>query len=732
MDAQEDLLSRDITLTVLIPGGQETTATVHGSKPVMDVLVALCAQHHLVPSDHVIRLISSNQNHVSFKPNSMIGSLEFEKVVLQVKGSDANKKKPHIPVATVRLLINYKKSHKAVARVNPAVPLAELVPAVCEKCEFHPDATLLLRTDQSEEPLDLTKSLNDYGIRELYAKQIKVVSADPISTHKGADEEQKTPVKEKNHKEKANKGFFGLFKMSKKTSEQAVNDSAPASPELNGQCTDRVNGFNGHSLPTIPADVSKKRRAPQPPMVASQSVACELQIKDFPESDSAVKQGPLSRISSTESSLKRTKRRAPPPPCDGSAPSKSDNKEEAEGQDKSSDKHRAVISDRCAEFDKVMSEFAELLQEWQQSTPAYANSSASPIQPSESPLGLYSFLHTPEAELKALPGCQLPRKSSEREGLATFTVVPQRRQLSFELPFTSQTHQSPEHPQIHSTECVETQIFTNTYENERLREAGDLEENNQAGMGVKNGNLNERQYIHPELKSPERSKEAKKRLKRGQNLEHLDIRMSNLDLEERLDSRSLADWSSIDFHTSNVDQEEIEEPDLVESEEEKDWVEKFKERRMRFIGSRDDGIEKLDVWGRIQKEFTSTQVFWDQDSGENEEDMQIYGEDHTNLHLRMDSKPKLGAYSYYFKPGAQSTLTNNQPNSSLAKNNFSFTPEAHLNTLSSKPHSGFDPRPPVQVSLFALAVFQKAKLFKPVFDPSCLRRRELSALTHSN
>lgn len=75
--------------------------------------------------------------------------------------------------ATVRLLINYKKSHKAVARVNPAVPLAELMPSVCEKCEFHPDATVLLRTDQSEEPLDLTKSLNDYGIRELYAKQTK-------------------------------------------------------------------------------------------------------------------------------------------------------------------------------------------------------------------------------------------------------------------------------------------------------------------------------------------------------------------------------------------------------------------------------------------------------------------------------------------------------------------------------------------------------------------------------
>nr|XP_021332692.1 cordon-bleu protein-like 1 isoform X4 [Danio rerio] len=734
MDAQEDLLSQDITLTVLIPGGQETTATVHGSKPVMDVLVTLCAQHHLVPSDHVIKLISTNQNHVRFKPNSMIGSLEFEKVVLQVKGSDDNKKKPHIPVATVRLLINYKKSHKAVARVNPAVPLAELMPAVCEKCEFHPDATVLLRTDQSEEPLDLTKSLNDYGIRELYAKQTKAdPPSDPVSTNKGADEEQKTPVKEKNHREKANKGFFGLFIKSKKTSEQAVDDSAPASPELNGQCTDRVNGFNDHFLPTIPADMSKKRRAPLPPMVASQSVACDLQIKDFPESDPAGKQGPLSRISSTESSLKRTKRRAPPPPCDGSASTKSDNKvEEAEGQDRSSDKHRAVISDRCPEFDKVMSEFAELLQEWRQSTPAYANSSPSSNQPPESPLGLYTCLHTPEAELKALPGCQLLRKSSEREGLATFTVVPQRRQLSFELPFTSQTNQSPEHPEIHSTVRVETQIFTRTYESEHLIEAG---ENSQVGMCVKNGNLNEHQYIYPELKSWERSKEAKKRLKRGQNLERLDSRRSNLDLEERLDGRSLADWSAIDFHTSHVEQEEIEEPDLVESEEEKDWVEEFKERRMRFLGSHDDGIKKLDVWGRIQKEFTSTQVFWDEDSREHEEDkleMQICNENLTNFHLRMDSKTKLAAYSYYGKPGAHSTLTNIQPNSSCAKNNFSFTSEAHLNTLSSKSHSGFESRPPIQLSLFAMAVFKKAKCFKPVFDPSPVRRRELPALTHSN
>lgn len=35
----------------------------------------------------------------------------------------------------------------------------------------------------------------------------------------GGDEEQKSPVKEKKHREKGDKGFFGLFK-DKKTSEQ--------------------------------------------------------------------------------------------------------------------------------------------------------------------------------------------------------------------------------------------------------------------------------------------------------------------------------------------------------------------------------------------------------------------------------------------------------------------------------------------------------------------------------
>lgn len=72
--------------------------------------------------------------------------------------------------ATVRMVINYKKTQKTILRVNPRVPLAELLPAICEKCEFDVETTILLKDVQSRTPLNLSNSLNDYAIREVYAR----------------------------------------------------------------------------------------------------------------------------------------------------------------------------------------------------------------------------------------------------------------------------------------------------------------------------------------------------------------------------------------------------------------------------------------------------------------------------------------------------------------------------------------------------------------------------------
>ncbi|KAI4880278.1 hypothetical protein NFI96_030717, partial [Prochilodus magdalenae] len=337
---QEELIERDLTLTVQLPEGQERALTVHGSKPVMDLLVTLCAQYHLNPSDHVIELMSTNQNQIKFKPNSQIGSLEAERVVLKPKGSDGNNRTAsNMPVATVRLMINYRKSHKAVVRVNPRVPLAELMPAVCEKCEFDPDTTVLLRNSQSEDPLDLTKTLNDYGIRDLYAKDTKgkgvcllfdqntpnETKDQATPTHKACDEE-KAEIREKRQREKENKGFLSLFRRSKKTAEEGVSNtnSAPTSPALNNQHVVNISCFGGNSPKSSPSnDMPKKRRAPQPPsMMGSQSFPYGLnssQSVTLPTDPASGQQGVLSRVSSAESSLKRTKRKAPPPPCTSSS-----------------------------------------------------------------------------------------------------------------------------------------------------------------------------------------------------------------------------------------------------------------------------------------------------------------------------------------------------------------------------------------------------------------------------
>ncbi|KAG1942412.1 uncharacterized protein cobll1a isoform X2 [Pimephales promelas] len=754
MDPQEDLIDRDIPLTVLLPGGQETTATVHGSKPVMDVLVALCAQHHLVPSDHVIKLFSTNQNYINFKPNSMIGSLEFERVVLQSKESDANKKKPHIPVATVRLLINYKMSFKAVARVNPSVPLIELMPTVCEKCEFNPDATVLLKTYKSEETLDLTKTLNDYGIRELYAKEMKVEPAtppvDPVSTHKGG-------VKEKSIREKENKGFFGLFKKSKKTHEQAVTDCASTSLELNGQCSVRVNGHNGCStLPMVPADMAKKRPAPKPPMTASQSVACGLHTRDFSdlsESDPAGKQDLLSPISSTESTLKRTKRRAPPPPGYGPAPSNSDNKDEAQADIKRSDKHRARIADQCPAITKVMSELAQSLKTRRQRMLSSENSPISQNQPAEdASTGLFSEHHTPEAELKALPGCQLLRSPFESEGLTTFTVVPLRRQQSrrcLDLPLALQSSAAtkdlspgdPDAIETHTTELLEkppSELFRDEGKGSDKSEPlsgvihlQHLEKENQACKDIESENLelkyDEDQCIHESLES----------LQRGlNNPEHLDHKMNNLELRDRwvwpsTPANELSDRSPI--NPNLVEREEMEEQALVETEEETDWVEQYKERRRKFLDGDNDGMKLFDVWGRIQRGCTNLQeentmqemgfpsppppVYWDEKSGDYKEEPEIQSCDDqwSNFDLSANSKPEYVPYQIYPEPRAHSTQTNPNADTPGAENNCNFTPEPHK---SLKSHSSFDPCSPA-VSLFALAVFQKANRSKLGLDPTC-------------
>ncbi|XP_055456406.1 cordon-bleu protein-like 1 isoform X11 [Psammomys obesus] len=317
-EQNENMLDKDIELLVVLPGDIVKSATVHGSKPMMDLLVFLCAQYHLNPSSHTIDLLSAEETLIKFKPNTPVGMLEVEKVILKPKSLDKKKPTPIIPEKTVRVVINFKKTQKTIVRVSPHAPLQDLAPIICSKCEFDPLHTVLLKDYQAQEPLDLTKSLNDLGLRELYAMDISrescQISHNPDTV-----------------KEKENKGIFSFFQRSKKKREQTA--SAPATP-LVSKHRPSFTRSNTISKPyisnTLPSDAPKKRRAPLPPMPTAQGTAqgqerrasCVVRSTSVDDTDKSSSEGVMVRtgslqLSSTSvgtSSLKRTKRKAPAPP----------------------------------------------------------------------------------------------------------------------------------------------------------------------------------------------------------------------------------------------------------------------------------------------------------------------------------------------------------------------------------------------------------------------------------
>ncbi|XP_064307554.1 cordon-bleu protein-like 1 isoform X2 [Phalacrocorax carbo] len=333
MEPKENVIDKDIELSVVLPGDVIKYTTVNGRKPMMDLLIFLCAQYHLNPSSYTIELVSAENSQIKFKPNTPVGMLEVEKVIVKPKQMDKKKPAPVIPEQTVRVVINYKKTQKTVVRVSPHSPLQELIPIISSKCEFDPSHTMLFKNYQSQEPLDVTKSLNDLGLRELYAMDISRATS-PVDLNLPSLQDSYQSENLDVLKEKENKGFFSFFQRSKKKREQAA--SAPATPLMSKPRPTFITRSNTVSKQydsnTLPSEMPKKRRAPLPPMPNSRSAPQELgQAQVRPASDivksnsldrneqappGLVRKGslPLSDTASVNSSLRRMKRKAPSPP----------------------------------------------------------------------------------------------------------------------------------------------------------------------------------------------------------------------------------------------------------------------------------------------------------------------------------------------------------------------------------------------------------------------------------
>ncbi|MCJ8730009.1 hypothetical protein PDJAM_G00113370 [Pangasius djambal] len=462
------------------------------------------------------------------------------------------------------------------------------MPAVCDKCEMDPKTTVLLRDSQSEEPLDLTKTLSDYGIRDLYAKAVSSSPTDQATlthTHKDCKKD-KLAMQEKVLGEKENRGVLGLFRRSKKSAEETASNTNTISTATSLVLKDEHENKKGCSKANsttsmASSEMPKKRRAPQPPsMLGSQSVSCELNCRQqatLPSTDNE-KQGVLSRVSSTESSLKRNKRRAPPPPCTSpSLPDTSDkersytgsfledaeedNSTEASFNQSSNFKSTCLSGPSSPLMTEVLSEFIDRMKTMEQKDVSFDGSvTFSPPASTRPPVS-----GSLDGDPVVPPGCELLRHGSQREGLTTFTVLPIRR------------------PQCKRQ--YEVLLTMETLETINGRTGGNLEESSSESREIKKIEMSTKEIVM---------------------LERTDAEFEN-ELELQETNKELSITEAYGKLNLNKDAEKHlpEDRDGMEDQDQRDWTELYKERRRRFLSDDDDDD---DDWKEAKVKST-TKVF---------------------------------------------------------------------------------------------------------------------------
>ncbi|XP_069814614.1 protein cordon-bleu isoform X3 [Dendropsophus ebraccatus] len=320
-ESKENLLHRRVDLTVCLPDGQEKTVTVDGSKAVMDFLVDLCSQHHLNPAQHTLEMRSGvSHQPLTLRPNTLIGTLDVNTIFLKEKVTEVKVRKPapKIPEKTVRLVVNFLGTQKAVVRVNPAVPLRNILPAVCEKCELNHENVTLLRDATSREELDMSRSLNELGIKELYAWSNKQEKNRNLSSNSDTAEKEKKGIlgffrsHKKGHKNEGSIGnvdsddYEEVFRTAPTSGNRCEGFStAPSSPSVNTRSIALGTSLSLSNISEIGTRTEvKKRRAPPPPRPAAPKVAVE-KTEDMSTE-------PL--YATVQKEQQKKKRRAPPPP----------------------------------------------------------------------------------------------------------------------------------------------------------------------------------------------------------------------------------------------------------------------------------------------------------------------------------------------------------------------------------------------------------------------------------
>ncbi|XP_078274684.1 protein cordon-bleu isoform X2 [Rhinoraja longicauda] len=289
-DMKENVLPGTVDLLVIFPNGAEKSIQVNESKAVMDLLIDLCSQYHLNPTHHTLELQSrETRKPLGYKPNTAVGILDVDKVLIKQKGIEDKPRRPRpvVPEKTVRLIVNFLKTQKVVLRVSPLVPLQELLPIICEKCDFNLEH-LLLKDCIKREKVDLSKSLNDLETRELYA----------LDTSK---ELSQSALAITGMNEKEDKGLLGFLKIGRKKTK--ICSTAPSTPTVNARSATLNPSLSASNISRLSQVMDvKKRRAPPPPSAPPEHT-------DVKHMDDSAQEVGAESVNSWQK-----KRRAPAPP----------------------------------------------------------------------------------------------------------------------------------------------------------------------------------------------------------------------------------------------------------------------------------------------------------------------------------------------------------------------------------------------------------------------------------
>ncbi|XP_037533195.1 protein cordon-bleu [Nematolebias whitei] len=236
-------------------------------KALMDVLVELCSSYQLNPALHTLDLLSPEGHSLGFKPNALLGSLHVARVLIKEKVVEEKVRRrpaPKVPEKTVRLMVNYHGSQKAVVRVNPLVPLQALVPVICDKCDFKPAHVLLLKDGVSRYELPLDKSLTELGIKELYVQDQSLVLQPKMASAPALNYSDSLWSSSTNLGKSPKKGLLNIFQFSRRKSKGPPTGSGAHITEVRSSCLGQSQSVT--DIPWTSAMMeTKKRRAPAPP-----------------------------------------------------------------------------------------------------------------------------------------------------------------------------------------------------------------------------------------------------------------------------------------------------------------------------------------------------------------------------------------------------------------------------------------------------------------------------------